>query len=163
MAGSQASWWDRRSLVEEQERRRGEGKSGAERKRCKAAAKAAAEAVPKASGSRLQATAKVRPDAPGRAESSDSSGVAPQARPLLLFPGAEEESCEYCLQPFSTALPFAPYKRGVGSGTSGARADLRLCSGCVPVVQLAERLQRGSTEVTCFVQVAAALLKLPAH
>jgi len=91
-------------------------------------------------------------------EAEGSAGSEPQDRPLRLFPAVEEDYCEFCLQPFCEELPFVPAGRAIGNEISAARADLRLCSGCTPIVQLVERLQRSSLEVRRFLRVATAAL-----
>ena len=70
----------------------------------------------------------------------------------------EEDHCEFCLQPFCDELPFVPAGRAIGNEVSAARADLRICSGCAPIVQLVERLQRSSLEVRRFLRIATAAL-----
>jgi len=122
--------------------------------------KAKARAERDAPRARPEATRRPRapPTPVSSPEAEGSLGSEPQDRPLRLFPAVEEDHCEFCLQAFCDELPFVPAGRAIGNEVSAARADLRLCSGCTPIVQLVERLQRSSLEVRRFLRVATAAL-----
>ena len=149
---------------EEEQRRRkkrtGRRPSGAARKAAKKAAAAQAPALRPTSKARAGPLAKASARLgrasldTGRARASPRKaiGAAPPrapspARPLLLTAGGEDR-CDLCHQEFTHSFPLA-----VAPGyCSPARAELELCTGCVPVVELIESIQEGSEEVRGFVR-----------
>ena len=128
----------------------------------------------------LRPSAKVRPAAPTAQPKGEARGSLPcppvarvsseeeaegeytQWRPLVLFPGAPEDCCEWCLHPFSRNLPWvpagSPLLRGGRSEASASRRDLRLCSGCVPVHRLVELGQLADEHQREFLRLAVASL-----
>ena len=101
----------------------------------------------------------VQPARPVAISSSEEhEGSFAQDRSFLLFPAAAEDACEWCLQEFTPRLPFAPAARPGKPPASQGRSDLRLCSGCVPLVHLMELAQTGSEEQREFIRLAAASL-----
>ena len=122
--------------------------------------KAKARAERDAPRARPEATRRPRapPTLVSSPEAEGSLRSEPQDRPLRLFPAVEEDHCEFCLQAFCEELSFVPAGRAIGNEVSAARADLRLCRGCTPIVQLVERLQRSSLGVRRFLRVAVGAL-----
>ena len=92
----------------------------------------------------------------------EAEGDFTPSRPLVLFPGVPEDCCEWCLHPFSANFPWVPAgspRTGGGrSQASAARRDLRLCSGCVPVVRLVELGQLANEHQREFIRLAVASL-----
>ena len=102
----------------------------------------------------------VHPVASSSSEEQEGS-FAPD-RPFVLFhrrvSATAGEKCEWCLQEFTPRLPFAPVS-GLGQApVSQGRADLRLCSGCVPLVHLTELLQTASDEQREFIRLSVGSL-----
>ena len=63
-----------------------------------------------------------------------------------------------CLQEFTPRLLLAPASQLGQAPVSQGRADLRLCSGCVPLVHLTELVQTGSDEQREFIRLSVASL-----
>ena len=97
----------------------------------------------------------VQPARPVASSSSEEhEGTFAQDRSFSSSQQASEDACEWCLKEFRPALPFAPAAQpGKPPGSQG-HSDLRLYSGCVPLVLLTELARTGSEERREFIRLA---------